>query len=498
MASSNSQTINDDPVRKDLIHRLREKVRSFFHASSEGTQQGASTAAVVEPGEIDQYDKLSELHESLESFHPQLSSELRQFIAKSIRFFWYFGRKDGSIGQKQMPRNFFKTHAEQIRDEVAGHLESQKVKNTVEYKIKKKVFKAKKKIKDEAERYRNEIFTRKELYPRNYSLWLAYFYIIIALLLIIADVPLALKLTQYGFNLYTDNGDHSIDHFFTLQQGCLSMDESFFKHIWLVFANNWEVFILAFGIALCTVYFKIFYDDFVGYPVDKAARQFKILNRFEDFSTEDMNAIRWKYYARLAVKVSILVLTLGTIIYLGFFRAENSSAMDSSTTVISESQLKFLQQLGGPVPESTIKEEDTASLDRLSKICFILITILFPVVGGICLSLGIGNFQNRRELEESTSYYESRNKEYLEALGEYTEVAKNKEICEKNLERVTKDGFTEEYTDFFYFCYQHGYERGVVEPDKKLDIYERAQKLRDRLVSTKSYDAVKRSINNEL
>lgn len=495
MAITNSEPISDNTPRKDFFYRLGDKIKSLFRSSLEDSERGSSQAVVIEPGEIDQYEKLSELHESLESLHPQLSNELRLFIAKSIRFFWYFGRKDGSIGQKQLPRNFFKTHAGQIRDEVAGHLESQRVKNTVEHKIKKKVFKAKKKIKDEAERYRNEIYTRKELYPRNYSKWLAYFYIIIALLLIVADVPLALKLTQYGFNLYTDFGDHSVDHFFTLQEGCESNGENLFGHIWLVFANNWEVFILAFGIALCTVYFKIFYDDFIGYPVDKAARQFKIiLNRFEGFSKEDMNAIRWKYYARLAVKVGILLLTLGTIVYLGMFRAENSAAMDSTTTVISESERIFLEQLGGTAPEpQTVK--DPLLLERLSKTCFILITILFPVVGGICLSLGIGNFQNRREMEESGSYYEARHNEYLEALGEYTEVAKNKEICEKSLEQVTKDGFSEEYTDFFYFCYQHGYERGVVEPDKSLDIYERAQKLRDRLVSTKSYDAVKKSIN---
>lgn len=477
-----------------FFQRIWNRIKGVFRSGSNTDVTKHDTNAIGQEN-IDQYDELSELTKPLESYHPHLSNELRQFTVKSIPSLWRFGRIDGAIGQKQMHKDFFKTYAEQIRDEVAGYLESQKVKYTVEYKIQDKVLEDKVRIKDEAERYRNEIFTRKELYPRSYSRWLAYFYVVLALLLIIADVPLALKLTQYGFNLHTDFGAHSIDNFFIIQPEC-SQEENILGHTWLVFANNWEVFVLAFGIALCTIYIKIFYDDFVGYPVDKAVRQFEILNRFGKFTENDKKAIRWKFRARIFLKVVILLLTLGTIIYLGLFRAETSAIMDKALVASSVSEVEVPIELEGTFNETPPSAEVQSgnTLGHLTKVSFILITILFPVVGGICLSLGIGNFQNRREIEESSQYFEERNKEYLKALGEFTEVAQNKEICENNLKRVTKDDFVVEFTNFFYYCYQHGYERGVVEPDKSLDIYDRVQRLRDRLISTKSFDAIQQSI----
>ncbi len=491
-----SITIPASNYSSGFFQRLLDRIKTIFRPSNRVENNAESDTSSAKQDNTDQFDELSQLHKSLETHHPQLSNELRQFIGKSIAFFWHFGRKDGSIGQKQMPRDFFKTHAEQIRDEVAGHLESQKVKHTVEHEIQKKILDDKVNVKEVAEKYRNEIFTRKELYPRSYSRWLAYFYVTLALMLIIADIPLALKLTQYGFNLHTDFGAHSIDNLFIKQPDCLP-GENIIGHIWLVFANNWEVFVLAIGIALCTVYIKIFYDDFVGYPIDKAARQFEILNRFKDFTVDDKKSIRRKYRARIFLKVVILLLTLGTIVYLGLFRAETSAIMDKAligSSSFSDVTVPIGMEDNFNDSKTTPDVQSDGKLSLLTKICFILITILFPVIGGICLSLGIGNFQNRREIEESSQYFEQRNHEYLDALGVFTEVAKNKEICENNLKRVTKNDFVEEFTNFFYYCYQHGYERGVVEPDKSLDIYDRVQKLRDRLISTKSFDAVQKSI----
>ena len=266
------------------------------------------------------------------------------------------------------------------------------------------------------------------------------------------------------------------------------------EHIALVFSKNWEVFILAIGITLCTVYIKIFYDDFMGYPVDKAARQFEILNRFGKFSEAEKKAVNRKFTGRIIGKIIILILTLGTIVTLGFFRAETLANQDNANAAASEVVIQ--PEMAGLIGNSPQAEEvrGVYAMPPLTKTTFILITILFPVIGGVCLSLGLGVFHNRAEVGDSEKYFEARNQEYLKALGEFTEVAKNKEINENYLQRVSKNDFVNEFTNFFYHCYQHGYERGVVEPDKTLDIYERVQKLRDRLVSTRSFDAVQKSI----
>ncbi len=45
----------------------------------------------------------------------------------------------------------------------------------------------------------------------------------------------------------------------------------------------------------------------------------------------------------------------------------------------------------------------------------------------------------------------------------------------------------------FQHSYLHGYQRGVVNPDKDLDMYDRAQRFRDRLLATKSNEALQRA-----
>jgi len=313
------------PRAKGFFKQVKNRIASFFGSAKENGSSPAITMPAVEEEGAMQYEELSELHKSLDANNPQLSNELRQCINRSVDFFWKHGKKDGSIGQKHMGEDIFKMHALQIKDEVSASLKSQLVTYDVEHDTLKKKNKDKESVKQEAEHYRNEIYTRKELYPRSFSLKLAIFYIVLALLLILADIPLALKLTQYGFNLHTAEGTYSVDNLFLWYKG-----ENFLGHAWLVFANNWEVFVLAFGIALCTVYVKIFYDDFMGYPVDKAVRQFKILKRLAstsqeggDFTENDMKAIKRKFRTRIGVKAFFLFLTLGTIVLLGLFRAEN-------------------------------------------------------------------------------------------------------------------------------------------------------------------------------
>lgn len=423
------------------------------------------------------YEELDDLHKLIESSYPQLSKELISFIGRSIDFFWHFGRKDGSVGQKQMNKSFFRTHAGYIQAELIGQLESKRVKFEVEYKKHEKVLEEKTKTKEDSERYLNEVLTRKELYPTNYSRWLGVFYILLAILLILADVPLALKLTQLGFNLDIDiSGLHSIDKLFIISQEC--EEDNLWDHMWLVFSNNWEVFILAFGVAICTVYIKIFYEDFIGYPIDKSVRQFKIIDRYGVFTEEEKRSMILKYRARIAFKVFILILTLITIVFLGYFRSE-----------ISQISIG----MNAPTDEVYIYDLSDSYVQHLAKICFILITILFPIIGGICLSLGVRNFQNLREISEANKHFKSKNDEYTDSLVKFTEVSKNKQICEQNLQTIRSENFVDDYTNLFYYCYQHGYERGVVEPDKSLDIYERVEKLRDRLISTRSFDAVQNS-----
>ena len=107
----------------------------------------------------------------------------------------------------------------------------------------------------------------------------------------------------------------------------------------------------------------------------------------------------------------------------------------------------------------------------------------------------MGNFHNRHEKNHAESYYVDKKEEHTQAV-EYLaaceqSVSTYKAFIKKCEDNIVRDNFEK----LFSHCYLHGYQRGVVNPDKDLDMYDRAQKFRDRLLATKSNEALQR-INN--
>lgn len=426
----------------------------------------------------------------------RLSNRFYQRIWEIGANFRKIGESDGAIGQNKIEKSLPKTLSEQIRDYVraivGGELAAAKIESEKRSKIHDQAFKSFGNI----ENYREELIVRKQNYPRKYSLGLAGLYLLIAFFLILADIPLALKLTQYGFALDFAEGDYAIKNLFSpqnIQDGAF-LPFVYLKQMLFVFSNNWEVFVLSFGVALCTIYVKIFYDDFVGYPLDKAVTQFKNIPNVDPEDEKTISKIKQKYYARIAAKSFILILTVSTIFLLGLFRSETSREIFERTLKQEESSSQTDQQYD--IFGSTDSSEE-GTLDKFyspyKEWSFIILTLIFPIIAGVCTSLGLDAIQNRREDNRTEKRFQKFKSEYIEALQKFTEATKREENWKEYHVWCTQEGFAKNYTEFFMGCYEHGYVRGVIEPDKDKDFYSKVEKLRDRLISTKTYAAVKRN-----
>ena len=174
---------------------------------------------------------------------------------------------------------------------------------------------------------------------RQFSVVLGFIYGFFALVLVLADIPLALELTRRGFNLKSDPNSAISDLFL------FGTQEGFVFHVIKVLAANWEVVLFATGVAFCTIYIKIFYDDFVGVPLEnliKKASESPTADYEEFHQTKTEHASKngasgishealdnkkeitdrfdRLWWFRFFVKLFVLIVLFATIIVLGYFR----------------------------------------------------------------------------------------------------------------------------------------------------------------------------------
>lgn len=262
---------------------------------------------------------------------------------------------------------------------------------------------------------------------KHYNLILGLGYLIISTLLILADFPLSIKVVKEGFQI----------------------------------TNDFESRILALGIVLVTIYFKVFYDEYIGNSIPKSLLKkrigFILGNKPEvdlSGSLEDRNA-KQSRAIKLGVKLIILTLLVVTLWSMGQFRSEYMAISPATSGTFSH----------------LMTSGNTTNL-------FILLSITFPIIGGICASLGINSLQNVLDkyslalrlwvLQLRIQRHEKR-KSAVQGLIL---------SCEENLHWVRKDGdFIKESSAYFFSSYLHGFEWGL---NEKLpnDFYDAAMVMR--------------------
>ncbi len=503
-------SLNTNEIRFSWIINIWHRLRKYFdfYKPSDAPIAVEDSEKKEEKKEStenysDQIEALTKHFEFEPNVFPEMSDELRMQIIGIMNGSWKLGYVDGSIGQRQMTQAFFHTQAEQVRDRYLYFLKGKSIPAKTQAEELKERFNMASKVLEQAQDYRNDASIRRQLYPRQYSRSLAAIYLAVAILLLLADIPLALMVTQLVFDLAPPDKWHDITNLFFRPKD--DYCSGFFLHIWLVITGNWQVTIMTIGVALCAIYFKIFYDDFMGYSVDKSIRQFRLLslhNRSKDSTKEENqkeeNRIRNLHYFRIIIKFLILGFTLFTIIHLGRVRAATESLQDAIKDQSSISVEKSIPELGNTSDQPLKNIDDKIVKGRedvhdKKKLMFILLTILLPLIAGICFSLGMGNLHNRQESGFAEKLYSSKVDEHTKALTAHKEAQMHVSTYDSFIGKCESDSFVKNYAISFYHCYLHGYERGIINPLKQPDLYEHALKFRDRLLAMKNNEIVQRA-----
>jgi hypothetical protein len=337
-------------------------------------------------------------------------------------------------------------------------------------------------IREDAERdYRNknayyEKLTRAYQYSqRQFSILLGFIYGFFALVLVLADIPLALELTKQGFNLKSDEESAIQDLFL------YGTDEGFVFHFIKVLTGNWEVVLFATGIACCTIYIKIFYDDFVGSPLEnliKKAPEAPIADYEEFYSTatdkrsqsktaidsEDHTSNRkqrvvaefarfWR--TRFRVKFGVLIGLFLTIGVLGYFRYSVVSAGD-----------EVVARIPGHVTFFT----------------YCLATLIFPTISGICASLSLNTFHNWSHRRRAEKQNAAARNVVIKATDEYRLKEEEKERNSSFISWLESEDTIKQLKYYLIRCYESGYKFGYLYPEWTFggDLFTRAQALRNR------------------
>ena len=294
---------------------------------------------------------------------------------------------------------------------------------------------------------------------RQFSLLLGFIYGFFALVLVLADIPLALELTKLGFNLKADPNNAISDLF------VFNAPEGFFFHTIKILSANWEVVLFATGVAFCTIYIKIFYDDFVGIPLENLIKKASEsptadYEEFQEAQTEALNnkkAITDRFnrlwWFRFLVKLFVLIILFSTILVLGYFRY----------SIVTAESLKAIP-------------------GKATFLTYSLMTLIFPIVSGICASLSLSSFHNWSERRKAGKQSSAARKALIKATDEYRIKVDEQERNSGFINWLGDAKTIDQLKKFLIRCYESGYKFGYLYPEWTLggDLFTRAEALRNR------------------
>jgi CDP-diglyceride synthetase len=202
-----------------------------------------------------------------------------------------------------------------------------------------------------------------------YSVWLAIIFFISAILLFAADIPLNLRLVASGFGIRTE---------ITLEDG---VQQSISNGLNLFAAPYfWEAILLATGLLFAGVYVKFFLD--------------KLILREDDEQSPNKMVVGFL--------AATMLLFLSTLVILGLFRYEQQNILiknkvitqvDADIQIARKKDKNYVVNQTARAAEIDAKYREQITLQSSwTATAFILLTILFPLIGGLCFSVSIRHF----------------------------------------------------------------------------------------------------------
>lgn len=406
-------------------------------------------------------------------FSDPINFDFDTWVYQNGKSFWEQGQRDGRKGID--PRSFFdygKVHARGLVEQILRFLNGNKAAIEVQKSF------ADSKAKFERQKYERiqDTIHMRDRFPNKHSRFRGWFYIVIAIVLIVADIPLSILIVKKGFEMGKETELFNLIH-----PDIMSL-------------------LLALGIAFVATMVKIVYDDFFGGRLSHFATIIEDHQDIDHNNKKDRLRLWASYFGKKIFLLFALGLSVITIFKLGEFRFETMKVEKvASMNAEKEASIKKIRRDYDAITISNKQEiiikkieainnryqEKENSID-LGKWSFILLTLSFPVIGGICLSMGLHNLENRREFKD-------KKKDEKKAISDW-ELA-NQTVCtlqgklaslNSSLKYVEKPDFEERLFSYFLAVYEHGYTDGYFYPDEivgKFSYFDKALRMRNKLVA---------------
>ncbi|MEM1338425.1 MAG: hypothetical protein AAF717_17415 [Bacteroidota bacterium] len=291
--------------------------------------------------------------------------------------------------------------------------------------------KAKKDL-DSHERYMDQMTQELRWRPEDYSNW-AWLFFIAGLLLLAADAALALNVTKEVFRL-----------------------------------EGWSKWPMTLGITVCAIYMKVYFDEYILPGLERSITIFKPENLPGIYSSEHTFWLQGVWTFRFMVKTVLFGSTLLAFWWLADLRFEYLK-----TVVMGWTFLEKMDESGQGWVKTT----------------FQLFSLLFPVIGAVCMALAIKKFRLLSLWKETKRHHKRLADRLQKAQEEYGQSKQDLENCRSYIEWCDGENhdFLKELKRFFYSCYVHGYDYGLQKKNAKLDILDKAKEIR-RLYQPEHFD----------
>lgn len=400
---------------------------------------------------------------------------------------WHLGWTDGRCGQ---PASLNKEIVEaRVRADAAEALQSTRAtmasKETKIAGLRDLLEKRKQRLTSKEDFY-NKLSEKRNRNYLEFSRPLGYLYLIFAILLFLADIPLSLKLVASGFQVPVES-DLPVGVTPIGSSAKLLIDHLIF-HPWYVFGTFWESLALAAGIAFVGIIVKYYVDLII---------------------LRDSEAPRPRWYAIVALTL-ILLGFVATTYLLGNFRAEQQwqavrSQIETSVKAENEANKIFNasnpkstarrifneNEISGEVTKRFTERQALSGSNWLTQ-TFIALTLLLPVVGGVCFSASGSKLRNAKQYWFALLDYKK-----LEIESDRLSLSLKKEegdlqgLREKLKEITIDPDRLKCLTDLKFGLYLHGYARGRTAPEtleEGASLYERCEKAVTKLLAKNSLE----------
>jgi hypothetical protein len=440
---------------KNDIARPASHANTFTKIGGFWKRIGMWLGIVKPPGEgpsepeKDRKPPLEQLNETLDQEFGHFQGHvalhgIEKDLMLSAKFMMNAGFADGVNGIAQKPRSndivvLAASRAQRLYNFAQSVLNGKKAKATTDLFANEKL--VKRSEEQDVDEHRNLEVIRyyRMFHPKSFNFLWSLFCIVFGVILMAADYPLANSLLSVGFD----------------------------------FIGKWEGKLTAIGIALCTVYIKIYYDSYIEIRYGNALL---VESRFEAMydsisagvagsKASDFRVFNGKEQAKKKRwHTFILCFTVAGIFIMGWFRAEAAHVAASETpgTIVM------------PMLVYTVG--------------FIFLTLVFPVISGICFSVGLGGMQNLSRYRRTTRNCKTTRAEYIAALKEYTAVQQEFGDIDAELKKWQADRTVATYTSVLLSYYDKGYRLGAANPDDdniKNDLFTLAEHWRKKALSRK-------------